>query len=114
MRISDWSSDVCSSDLSSARCARACFGVEDFTARCLQPGNLDVEILVDGADAGVADAGHGHIRHIRVALPSYSNKIGRASCRERVCQYVSISVVAVALKKKQNICTSSHNYYKYV
>ena len=45
----------------------------DFTARCLQPGNLDVEILVDGADAGVADAGHGQIRHIRVALPSYSN-----------------------------------------
>src|SRR3546814_5370004 len=58
---------------SSARCARACFGAEDFTARCLQPGNLDVEILVDGADAGVADAGHGQIRNIRVALPSYSN-----------------------------------------
>src|SRR3546814_14309282 len=28
-------------------------------------------------------------------------KIGRASCRERVCQYVENSVVAVALKKKQ-------------
>src|SRR3546814_17221812 len=27
-------------------------------------------------------------------------EIGRASCRERVCQSVSISVVAVALKKK--------------
>src|SRR3546814_12400127 len=27
-------------------------------------------------------------------------KIGRASCRERVCQYVSISVVAVSLKRK--------------
>src|SRR3546814_14802534 len=27
-------------------------------------------------------------------------KIGRASCRERVCQYVSISVVAVSLKTK--------------
>src|SRR3546814_17909965 len=27
-------------------------------------------------------------------------KIGRASCRERVCQYVSISVVAGYLKKK--------------
>src|SRR3546814_20187947 len=26
--------------------------------------------------------------------------IGRASCRERVCQYVSISVVAVSLQKK--------------
>src|SRR3546814_17937859 len=31
----------------------------------------------------------------RIAL-----EIGRASCRERVCQYVSISVVAVSLKKK--------------
>src|SRR3546814_17509244 len=29
------------------------------------------------------------------------DKIGRASCRERVCQYVSISVVADLLKKKQ-------------
>src|SRR3546814_17545229 len=28
------------------------------------------------------------------------SEIGRASCRERVCQYVSISVVAVSLKKK--------------
>src|SRR3546814_13130449 len=28
-------------------------------------------------------------------------EIGRTSCRERVCQYVSISVVAVALKKKK-------------
>src|SRR3546814_806573 len=28
-------------------------------------------------------------------------EIGRASCRERVCQYVSISVVAGALKKKK-------------
>src|SRR3546814_16733323 len=27
-------------------------------------------------------------------------QIGRAACRERVCQYVSISVVAVNIKKK--------------
>src|SRR3546814_12969529 len=33
----------------------------------------------------------------RFALP----KIGRATCRERVCQYVYISVVAVSLKKKK-------------
>src|SRR3546814_17128386 len=31
---------------------------------------------------------------------SVAEEIGRASCRERVCQYVSISVVAVSLKKK--------------
>src|SRR3546814_12370383 len=29
-------------------------------------------------------------------------KIGRASCRERVCQYVSIQVVAVSLQKNYN------------
>src|SRR3546814_18492033 len=28
-------------------------------------------------------------------------QIGRASCRERVCQYVLISVVAVSLKQKK-------------
>src|SRR3546814_21130476 len=32
-------------------------------------------------------------------LPN-SGELGRASCRERVCQYVSISVVAVSLKTK--------------
>src|SRR3546814_11796531 len=30
-----------------------------------------------------------------------AGQIGRESCRERVCQYVSISVVAVSLKKKK-------------
>src|SRR3546814_15828905 len=30
-----------------------------------------------------------------------ATKIGRASCRERVCQYVSISGVAGTLKKKK-------------
>src|SRR3546814_12293471 len=29
-------------------------------------------------------------------------EIGRASCRERVCQYVKITVVAVSFKKKTN------------
>src|SRR3546814_11057837 len=32
-------------------------------------------------------------------------EIGRASCRERVCQYVSITVVAVSLKKKIKVST---------
>src|SRR3546814_19074561 len=32
-----------------------------------------------------------------------SPKIGRASCRERVCQYVLVSVVAVAYKRKHKL-----------
>src|SRR3546814_6477437 len=31
------------------------------------------------------------------------SQIGRASCRERVCQYDSIPVVAVSLKKKNTV-----------
>src|SRR3546814_16770663 len=36
-------------------------------------------------------------------------EIGRASCRERVCQYVSISVVAVSLKKKTKMNKRNHD-----
>src|SRR3546814_19326749 len=38
-------------------------------------------------------------------------KIGRATCRERVCQYVSISVVGVSFKKKDN--NNDLDKYKY-
>src|SRR3546814_18964681 len=35
-------------------------------------------------------------------------KSGRASCRERVCQYVSISVVAVSLNRNNHLdCTDT-------
>src|SRR3546814_13159705 len=37
-------------------------------------------------------------------------EIGRASCRERVCQYGEISVVAVLLKKKKNKNTHTKHY----
>src|SRR3546814_9061043 len=38
-------------------------------------------------------------------------KIGRAACRESVCQYVSISVVAASLKKKIRINRQSTTRY---
>src|SRR3546814_16509420 len=41
-------------------------------------------------------------------------EIGRASCRERVCQYVWIAVVAVSLtKKQQNLFLERHINKKY-
>src|SRR3546814_14430053 len=40
--------------------------------------------------------------HSRLDLAAEIIEIGRASCRARVCQYVSISVVADSLKKKKN------------
>src|SRR3546814_19125122 len=44
-----------------------------------------------------------HMMYDRIAPdePTSAPEIGRASCRERVCQYVEISVVAVSLKKKK-------------
>src|SRR3546814_19904158 len=52
---------------------------------------------------GPAAQGHRHRRlrgGARRASAGCVRQIGRASCRERVCQYVWISVVAVSLKKK--------------
>src|SRR3546814_19736821 len=44
---------------------------------------------------------HEFQRHHRERLIDFEqiDEIGRASCRERVCQYVYVSVVAVSLKK---------------
>src|SRR3546814_18197904 len=76
LRISDWSSDVCSSDLG--------FGAESRGDRA-------------GGGVEAVEVGH-RAALVRPAYPP-TPEIGRASCRERVCQYVSISVVAVSLKK---------------
>src|SRR3546814_13026737 len=54
------------------------------------------EVLVEG-DEGYKAAK----QFMKLLMPSHARQIGRASCRERVCQYVSISVVAVALNKKK-------------
>src|SRR3546814_16270705 len=41
----------------------------------------------------------------RTIWPRGSQQIGRASCRERVCQYVMTSVVEVSLKNKTKYTT---------
>src|SRR3546814_20603584 len=95
MRISDWSSDVCSSDLAFHAVLGPRHGdgegffVEHQRGR---HGPDVVDILAAGLeiaqppallDVGQTDLG----------------KIGRASCRESVCQAGSLSVVAASLKK---------------
>src|SRR3546814_2600788 len=93
MRISDWSSDVCSSDLDLP------FDLEldrllDITER--------VDVLGFGARAELLGAPLAHrdigiaaeraFLHVAVADAEIDDqlmqKIGRASCRESVCQYV--------------------------
>src|SRR3546814_15934421 len=100
MRISDWSSDVCSSDLLLDQAAKADAALgrrrrRQDLARALE----QVEAVGQrGEHQGGGAAEHhqrGHDDGETSAL-----EIGRASCRERVGQYVSISGVAVTLKKK--------------
>src|SRR3546814_20778747 len=113
MRISDWSSDVCSSDL-------------------VEGDHLDGADLIDGAHARAGDGTTGLDRqsrlrdvevlaltrddgtHLRRELcgrrgvvlrgvgdaEATTEKIGSASCRERVCEYGQVTVGADTLKKQ--------------
>src|SRR3546814_7623421 len=87
MRISDWSSDVCSSDLLILR------SKPDGSSR------PDHSMLDQGSRVGGAPS-HGTVfavRVVRVGVPAPA--IGRALCRERVIQYVLTSEVAVSCTK---------------
>src|SRR3546814_20055939 len=98
MRISDWSSDVCSSDLADML----------FIA-------TDTDGLYTGHPTRDPDARPlPRVEAITpevMAMTAGGAEVGRASCRDRVGQYVSISVVAVSLKKTPTI---SHKYELYI
>src|SRR3546814_7366247 len=77
MRISDWSSDVCSSDLPARRLAPP--------ARTASARKVRAISFAQPSSRGspwTALAAH------RKAVSNWVREIGRASCRERVCQYV--------------------------
>src|SRR3546814_15500484 len=145
MRISDWSSDVCSSDLvpesdqpwfvngvaslrtdlSPWELLAVLHEVEAEHERVRSVPNasrtLDLDLLAYD-DRVVDGAGGLMLPHPRLSERAFvlqplaelapdwrhplsgltAAEIGRASCRGRVCQYVSISVVAVSLKKKKH------------
>src|SRR3546814_11824520 len=103
MRISDWSSDVCSSDLlagadlSGATLIKAHGGRADFTGAVLKGADLGKAEMAraDFTGADFTGANLQKAERGRAIL-----EIGRAPCRGRECQYVENSLVAVALKKK--------------
>src|SRR3546814_6451360 len=83
MRISDWSSDVCSSDLVGTEpCVELMAGTG-----LDQGGGIPVGPALETSVPGVFAAGD-VARHDHPVFGEIRVEIGRASCRERVCQYV--------------------------
>src|SRR3546814_8294233 len=98
MRISDWSSDVCSSDLRLELAANVKGGVpmatpvfdgarEADVSEMLELAGLDSSGQVELYDGRTGEQFDrkvtvGYIYMLKL------HQIGRASCRERVCQYV--------------------------
>src|SRR3546814_12351432 len=99
MRISDWSSDVCSSDLDNELDLQSSRLSIWHTAWMLDQGsrgNLESsmsKVFVSEAVWRVVDrcvqmlGGQG-VTSETIVMRVFKDKIGRASCRERVCQYV--------------------------
>src|SRR3546814_14179289 len=105
MRISYWSSDVCSSDLSGCRGRAACAAPDRAMRRSFRdlrglrlgdvhPDILDLQEFVQAllaAEAAIAALLHAAERQVRLHAFAGTidlHQIGRASCRERVCPYV--------------------------
>src|SRR3546814_10696502 len=112
MRISDWSSDVCSSDLDigavaiEARRREEMAAVDGYPLRLVdrrRVAMIEIAIIFDvECDAAPVINANRHalfadpldrperaILHLQAALVApEQHEIGRATCRERVCQYV--------------------------
>src|SRR3546814_17414755 len=100
MRISDWSSDVCSSDLSGFK----------------YPSTIDASVTVGCSPPRPKQAGPGSEPADRgpprnppaPSIPAL--EIGSALGRGRGCQYVLLSVGAVSLKKKNKTTPHIQKY----
>src|SRR3546814_11719750 len=104
MRISDWSSDVCSSDLGEGAAAdRYDLGAIAHQVHLHPPALAVVYGPVRkcvGVEIGVQLAVGPYQVVLVESLGHDFPEIGRASCRERVCQNGVVSVVAGVFNKK--------------
>src|SRR3546814_17461645 len=115
LRISDWSSDVCSSDLPTPHEIPAFAGMTKLGMTTPHPKGVHPTIHYPHGKGGQqrarAVAFVAFERKLRDTDPRYSHlraEIGRAACRERVCQSVLSSSGAVALVKTNNSNTEKH------
>src|SRR3546814_18152109 len=111
MRISDWSSDVCSSDLMSTIAEAHGATVDKFIGDAILAffGDPETKGVVEDARACLRMAMAMQRRLVelnidwrrRRGLQAPLMENGRAAWKERVCQYVSIAESAGTLKKNR-------------
>src|SRR3546814_15141110 len=120
MRISDWSSDVCSADLLHLAVFGAILSAPAVKPEIDMPETVEVrfvEIADEVVEAAPAIEQVEEIKEVvppeppppeppppepePEVMPDPEPEIGRASCRDRVCLSVSNEVGAVSLKKKK-------------
>src|SRR3546814_2435516 len=87
MRISDWSSDVCSSDLTNRKLQVRIATEQRTIVQAMAAG-----LAVSKADPESQADALAHLIALAAQTEDFTfydvREIGRASCRERVCQYV--------------------------
>src|SRR3546814_18277087 len=114
MRISDWSSDVCSSDLTISHgitlfdtdlnllvCNRHFMTMFGYPAEYGKPGTPFSKFVRWNVEHG--EYGPGDVEEMVVLRVGLARRmeLGRASLREGVCMYVSIAVGAVKFNKNK-------------
>src|SRR3546814_16847700 len=100
MRISDWSSDVCASDLSSGSdVTLVAYGPLVATAKDVVLAAADDGVSIELIDLRSLSP----IDFETVEASVRQTAIGRAACRERVCRNESIEVVAGTLTKTNTV-----------
>src|SRR3546814_14769911 len=109
MRISDWSSDVCSSDLTGQADAAILATALDSVFRI----DADSPAAVYGGETALRPGlllMRGYFRNetrdellprLALAVLQLERQIGRAACRERSGQYGLVSLVRRTIKKKK-------------
>src|SRR3546814_15172545 len=104
VRISDWSSDVCSSDLveSDARGQRTAYG-DEVGSRVDALATNELTLPIEQEGEGITFERTAQHDLVVAARRARHLQIGRASCRERVGQHVEISAVVVRFKKNKPV-----------
>src|SRR3546814_13819568 len=114
MRIRDWSSDVCSSDLAPKGDCAPSLVIDAHATKDLSATGPVQDSLRPPVSVASGDQTRTSERTLRIVFPAHLDETGtlhddavagaetgRASCRESVCQVGAIWGVGVSVKKKE-------------